>query len=572
MGDKKDILQEIDQDIRDLLYRYIKTQSFTCTEREKEAEQFLMDYLSEIPYFKTHPKYFGTWPIPGDSFDRAVCYSMVKGTGDDTVVFVHHNDVVEVEDFKLLKSYAFSPDELEQELYKIKDSLPKDAKKDLEEGTFLFGRGTADMKGGGSIQLALLQRYSEIKDFKGNVIVIAVPDEENLSAGMRAAVKLLAELKETYHLNYKIMINSEPHQRKDFTKGIFSEGSVGKVMPFVYVRGYLSHIGKVFEGFNPLNLMSEIVRNTELNMDFSDVVGKESAPPPTWLYLKDSKKQYDVSMPLSASGCFSILTLNQTPAEVMEKVEHVCTQAFCKVLDEMNESYARFCQVAEPVAKELPWNVRVMDFHSLCEEAAAAYGDTFRGHYQKKVAHLSQSMREGTINLIESNFALVEFVFDYIEDLSPRVVYGLIPPYYPNVSNLYFDRLDESVKNLADDLDDYTWKNYGQHYTKEYFYTGISDLSYTSIREGSKTLEALENSMPLLGEFYSIPVAEIEQISMPCMNIGPWGKDFHKLTERVCKEDLFQRTPRILNKAVSLILDDPSLVQDDGLSQKGELI
>ena len=181
-------------------------------------------------------------------------------------------------------------------------------------------------------------------------------------------------------------------------------------------------------------------------------------------------------------------------------------------------------------------------------------------------------MREGTINLIESNFALVEFVFDYIEDLSPRVVYGLIPPYYPNVSNLYFDRLDESVKNLADDLDDYIWKNYGQHYTKEYFYTGISDLSYTSIREGSKTLEALENSMPLLGEFYSIPVAEIEQISMPCMNIGPWGKDFHKLTERVCKEDLFQRTPRILNKAVSLILDDPSLVQDDGLSQKGELI
>lgn len=63
--------------------------------------------------------------------------------------------------------------------------------------------------------------------------------------------------------------------------------------------------------------MSEIVRRTELNMDFSDVVGGESAPPPTWLYFKDSKKQYDVSMPLSASGCFSILTLNQQPADVM---------------------------------------------------------------------------------------------------------------------------------------------------------------------------------------------------------------------------------------------------------------
>ena len=52
-------------------------------------------------------------------------------------------------------------------------------------------------------------------------------------------------------------------------------------MPFVYVRGSLAHVGKVFEGFNPLNLMSEIVRRTELNLDLSDVVGTEAAPPPT---------------------------------------------------------------------------------------------------------------------------------------------------------------------------------------------------------------------------------------------------------------------------------------------------
>jgi arginine utilization protein RocB len=27
------------------------------------------------------------------------------------------------------------------------------------------------------------------------------------------------------------------------------------------------------------------------------------------------------------------------------------------------------------------------------------------------------------------------------------------------------------------------------------------------------------------------------------MNVSPWGKDFHKLTERVLKADLFERTP-----------------------------
>lgn len=561
MSDRQTILREIDSDIKMLLYRYMKTQSFTYTEREKEAEQFLMDYLSGISYFKKHPQHFGTWPIKGDPFDRAVCYGMVKGQGAETVVFVHHNDVVEIEDFKLLKSYAFSPDELVAELLKIKDSLPDDARKDLEDDTFLFGRGGADMKGGGSIQLALLERYSRLEDFKGNVIVIAVPDEENLSAGMRAGVELLAELKEKYGLHYKIMINSEPHQRKDFSQGIFSEGSVGKIMPFLYVRGYLSHIGKVFEGFNPLNLMSEIVRRTELNMNFSDVVGRESAPPPTWLYLKDSKKQYDVSMPLSASGCFSILTLDRGPAEVMEKVRSICQSSFETILSEMNESYRRFSEVADPVAKELPWEANIVEFQQLYREAEQAHGQAFRERYEEKLAFLFQELKDGSINIIESNFALVEFVFDYIEDLSPRVVYGLIPPYYPNVSNLYFENLNPEIASLAERLDEYTRETYGQHYTKEYFYTGISDLSYTSIKNGRETLRTLESAMPLFGSFYRIPVEAMEMISMPCMNIGPWGKDFHKLTERVCKEDLYERTPRIINKAVSLVLNNPRLTE-----------
>jgi arginine utilization protein RocB len=42
--------------------------------------------------------------------------------------------------------------------------LQTDARNDLESGRFIFGRGTADMKGGGSIQLALLKRYSALKN------------------------------------------------------------------------------------------------------------------------------------------------------------------------------------------------------------------------------------------------------------------------------------------------------------------------------------------------------------------------------------------------------------------------
>ena len=92
--------------------RYIGAQSFTYTSREKEAERFLMDWFQKVPYFKEHPEYYGTYPIKGDPFDRAVCYGMVRGEGSGTVVFVHHNDVVDIEDFKLLKPYAFSPEKM----------------------------------------------------------------------------------------------------------------------------------------------------------------------------------------------------------------------------------------------------------------------------------------------------------------------------------------------------------------------------------------------------------------------------------------------------------------------------
>lgn len=560
MENKNHVLEGIGLRIEHILLKYIEAQSFTFTEGEKDSEKFLMNFFSNIKYFKDYPQYYGTYKIEGDPFNRAVSYAMVKGEGDDAVVLVHHNDVVEVEDYKLLEPFAFSPKPLEEELMKIKDSLQEEAQIDLMEGSYLFGRGTCDMKGGGAIQLALLERYSEIKGFRGNVIVIAVPDEENLSAGMRSAVSLLKDLKKKYNFNYKLMINSEPHQRKNKENGVFSQGSVGKIMPFVYVRGYLSHIGKVFEGFNPLNLMSEIVRNTELNTDFCDIVGSEMAPPPTWLYLKDNKKQYDVSMPLSVAGCFSILTLNCTPQEIMEKVKDICFESFGEVLKQMEQSYKLFAQVKKLPSDTLPWKVNVVAFAELYEEACKNYGEEFIESYKTISKSIETKFNTGQCNIIECNFELVEFVYQYVNDISPRVVYGLVPPYYPNVSNVYYKGLSKDIANLSEQLCNYTTTEFGQIYENEEFYTGISDLSYTSIRDGEETVKTLKTYMPLFGDFYSIPISDIEEISMPCINIGPWGKDFHKLTERVYKEDLYNRTPKIINKAIALLFNIPELL------------
>ena len=42
---------------------------------------------------------------------------------------------------------------------------------------------------------------------------------------------------------------------------------------------------------------------------------------------------------------------------------------------------------------------------------------------------------------------------------------------------------------------------------------------------------------------------------MAGMYIGPWGKDFHKLAERVCISDLTRKTPELVYKAIKIALN-----------------
>jgi arginine utilization protein RocB len=549
------VLEGIDKDIEDIFYSYIRVRSDTFTELERDIEPFLMNYFNSIDYFKNNPEHYGAYKIKNDIFDRSVCWALVKGKGTDTVVLIHHNDVVGIEDFNTLKPFAYSPKELEIELMKVKENLQPEARKDLESGDYIFGRGTADMKGGGAIQLALLKRYSQLENLYGNILLISVPDEENLSAGMLSAVLLLKELKEKYTLNYLMMINSEPHERVNKDVGVLSEGSVGKMLPFFYVKGFLSHVGKVFAGFNPVNLLSEIVRKTELNLELSDFIENEASPPPTWLYFKERKFQYDVSLPPSAGGCLSILTLNREPADLLESIRGICMDAFSSLISDMNEKYKIFRERMNKPFEPLPWKAKVVTFKELYDEAYLQYGETFKEKYDEVLQDIKGKVQAGDISMIESNFYLVEAVYDFINDLSPRVVIGLAPPYYPNVANMYIDNISDKAKNLSNDIMEYSSKHFNQLYSREYFFTGISDLSYTSIKHSKVISETLKGSMPLFGSLYSIPIEDIESISMPCINIGPWGKEYHKLTERVLKEDLFLRSPELIHYAISTLLD-----------------
>ncbi len=120
--------------IQEVLYEYVRIQSYTNTEKERLVEGFFTGLFGNLAYFREHPECWGLYPVEDDPLERNVCRAMVKGKGSKTVVLVHHYDIVDIEDFKTLKPFAFSPERLGEELAKHPDLLTEDARRDL------FGR------------------------------------------------------------------------------------------------------------------------------------------------------------------------------------------------------------------------------------------------------------------------------------------------------------------------------------------------------------------------------------------------------------------------------------------------
>ena len=187
------------ENIKKHLISYIGTKTHTGTKLENNTKSFYENYFGNIDYFKNNPDNWGLYPIAGDHLSRQVPWGLLKGEGDDTIILIHHSDTVDVDDYGINQGFAYDPYKITEVYLEGNTYLDEATKKDLESGEWLFGRGVADMKGGASIHLALLEKYAKELDFKGNLLLIAVPDEENLSAGMRGAVPLLKELKDKHN-------------------------------------------------------------------------------------------------------------------------------------------------------------------------------------------------------------------------------------------------------------------------------------------------------------------------------------------------------------------------------------
>ncbi len=544
---------ELCEKIKNNLQTYLSAITHTGTELERNNEVFFKKWFNSLPYLKENPEYFGFHDIDNDCLQRKIPWALLKGNGSKTIIMLHHTDTVDIDDFGKHKEFAYKPCELEKLFRDGKVELDDAAKNDLYSGEWLFGRGVSDMKGGGCIHLSLFEEYTKSESFNGNILLIGVPDEENLSAGMRSAANLLKKLREKYDLQYSLLLNVEPHDRIDENNVTIYDGSVGKIMPIFLVRGKLAHVGQIYKGLNPINLLSAIVRKTELNPAFIEKAGNTITPPPAWLYFKDRKEIYDVSLPLLAGGYMSILSLTKSPKEILDELKTISEEAFKEVISDIESSYAIYSSLTDMNHVQMDWNPNVKYYGEIYNEIAAEKGEAFKLEIAEFQKQIEEKINNNEMSRIDGSYELMEKTLEYYSDLSPIVVIALAPPYYPSTNNSMLANAAE-INNLIFKLDEYARKEIGNGiYTQNYF-TGISDLSYGMFTADKENIDYISHNMLFWGDMYYIPLDIIKEQSMPVLNVGPWGKDLHKYTERVYKKDLYENIPKLIDFIVKSFL------------------
>ena len=528
-------IEDFQEQIATIFQEAMSIPSFTNTETEREMEDYLDQRIGAIPYFQTHPHHFGRYSLPNDHLHRSVNWALVDKGKKKTVILFHHHDTVDLEDYGPLAPIALDSEALVQALKDL--DFRSEMQEDLNSRQWQFGRGSCDMKAALALQLGVLEAYaSDLVGGQVNLLYLSVGDEESYSRGMRGALGLLCQLKDEFDLDYVLAVDSEPFEAGSDKEKVLHIGTVGKLMPVVVAQGVLSHMKEPLKGINALSLLIAVASKLDLHPDLSDHALGERSPLPSWSYLRDLKDQYDVSTVLHAAGYFSVLHLKKTPQELLQRIKELSQEA-------VDQFYVKYLSLQDQAGQE----------HLISQPIVISYQELLDG-CQKKEGFLSfqeqceQRAYQDFLSGVSYQTIAIQQIQSFLEFLSeknPLVVIGFAPPYYPSMNCRYLPNTSLKIDNLIDDYR-YYLASRGLSLKVEEYFMGICDTSYCALERELESYQVVLDSLVSPSQVYELDLANIAQIQVPAVNLGPWGKELHQRGERVFREDLLDTIPSYL--------------------------
>ena len=498
------------QSIRELAIRLTRQPSVTNTPDEAAFGPFLADLLR-----REFPRLDRVWSertAPGDPFPgREIVFALCRRGGPGSVLLTGHYDTVATTNFgPALEPLACNPEALTPLLIEDlrKSGANPQALADLESGDFLPGPGLLDMKGGLAAGLAVLRRFAGDPTAQGNLLFAAVPDEEVASNGMRSLVARLPQLCADLDLDLRLAINLDSEvDNGDGSQGraIFL-GSVGKLLPLVVFLGRPAHAGAPFDGVNAALLMAEFIRRVEANPETGDPLSPNPPAPPVVLYARETRDHYDVTMPQSAYCAVNVLTHTQSAAEILARFRDLAADSVHAALEILH---------ARSGGRMPRWPGTILTVDELKRRVT---GDQCEG------------------SSIEACAAWIQRMAAKAGIEGPAAIVGFAPPFYPRAEWHGGAELLQQIEAARD-----------PGVCIRPYFPGISDMSFLNpVADGSS--EHVQANCPA-------PLAGISNdMRIPTVNIGPWGRDYHQKLERIHTNYAFEVLPEVLAGIVRRVL------------------
>ncbi len=524
--------------------------SINGTLGEGKKADYIKDMIKSFPYFQENPSHVWEQAIPEDPYGRKNIFAFIEGNGDslNTVIYHAHLDTVGIEDFGPLKDIAFDSDRLAE--YFSNYEFDRDVQRDARSGEWMFGRGSVDMQSGIAVHLANLLHFSERRDqLPGHILFMANPDEESQHSGILTSISELKRLKQEKQLRYLAAINNDfitPLYEGDTTRYIYTVAA-GKLLPCFAIYGREVHVGDTLSGIDPNLIASEITRRVHNNIHMAENIEGELVLPPTCLYQRDNKEAYNVQTAVSSYVYFNYFIYEKTAKEVMDQLTAVADEACKETERKLSDYYDEYCERTSLPKKEMSWNVQVYSLEDYLKKLRSRGIDPAQCIEQafKTYEHLELRMR---------CFKAVEELQKLDPEQGAKVIIFYAPPYLPHNYLKEESTRDRLLQHVIQEAVDKTAASTGETFAFKKFFPYLADGSFLSLHETDEEVSAFTDNFPGWDVIGTIPFKEIRELNIPSVNIGVYGKDGHKWTERVYKPYTFHVLPELIQQTTMHLL------------------
>jgi arginine utilization protein RocB len=224
--------------------------------------------------------------------------------------------------------------------------------------------------------------------------------------------------------------------------------------------------------------------------------------------MKDLKQAYNVTTPAEAFVCWNTLQHRRSGGDVLASALTLAQRAIERIRSKTGSA------------------VDLLTFEALSEGT--------RNNAYRDLAYLISGRPE--FDLPEQASQLMQLAWEQSGRTDPAIVLGFAGVPYPAVS-LLDERLE---KIISASIAPFGLGRIG-------FFPGISDMSF--LGKSSGPLDVVERNTPHWGTSFRME----EPAGFPCINIGPWGRDYHRKLERLHAPYAFGTLPRVLLAVVEAV-------------------